>query len=92
MTRPVGPVKIRKTDVRTPEVMTARLSGAVRSEVAVVRERGDYYFVAPERLGGTRKVAADNLTDCLHYSVWEMGEKLKRRAKKAGKKRPEGKR
>lgn len=76
-TRPGGPVKIRKTCVRTPDVLTARLSGAVRAQVAVVRHRGRHFFVAPGRLGGIREVPADSLTDCLHYSVWEMGEKLK---------------
>jgi hypothetical protein len=82
MTRPVGPVKIAATDVRNRDVMTARLSGAVRAEAAAVRHKGEYYFVAPERLGGTRKVPADSLTDCMNYSVWELNEEMKRAKKK----------
>ena len=68
----------------TPDVLVASLSGAVRTRVAVVREGEEYYLVAPRRLGGTRPVAADSLTDCLHASVHEMGRKLART--KAGRK------
>lgn len=64
--------------MRTPDVLVARLSGAVRTEVATVREGGKYYFVAPKRLGGVREIPADSLTDCLHASVEEMNWTLER--------------
>lgn len=67
--------------MKTPDVMVAKLSGAVRADVAVVKHRGSHYFVAPERLGGLRRVPADSLTDCLHYCVWEMGEDMKAKGK-----------
>jgi hypothetical protein len=72
MARPVGPVKIVKTDLKADDVMVAKLSGAVNACVAVVRHKGDHYFVAPKELGGIKKVPADSLTDGLHASVREL--------------------
>ena len=76
LTRPQGPIRIEKTRVMTPEVMTAKLSGAVKVEVGVVKLGEDFYFVAPKGLGGTRMVPADSMTDCLHASVRELGKKF----------------
>lgn len=61
----------------------AKLSGAVKAEVAAVRCGKKYFVVAPPKLGGTREVPADSLTDCLHASVHAMGMKA---AKERGKK------
>lgn len=76
----MGPVRIKKTSVKTPDVMTAKLAGAMRREVAVVREGGKYYFVQdlarPEK---ARQVPADSMTDCLHASVRELNWDLERR-------------
>jgi len=83
LTRPVGPVKIRKTEVKTPDVLVAKLSGAVRAEVATVQHRGRFFVVAPERLGGVREIPADNLTDCLHAAVWQMNKSGKGRKRKS---------
>lgn len=80
LARPDGPLKIEKTELRSsdpakpPDIMVARLSGAVNAKVAVVREKGKYFFKGPKELGGTCKVPADSLTDCLNYKVWEIGE------------------
>lgn len=82
--RPKGPVRIKKVRRPNPDTLVARLSGAVRAEVAVVREKGSYYFLAPTKLGGSHEVPADSLTDCLHYSVEQMGKKI-RKEKKEGK-------
>jgi hypothetical protein len=60
----------------------ARLSGAARTKVATVRHRGKYFFVAPKKLGGIQKVAADSLTDCMNWSVAELGRHLARERKK----------
>jgi hypothetical protein len=80
MTRPVGPVKIEKTDLRSDDVMVARLSGAVSGEAAVVKHRGRFYFVPPkEGAAAAREVPADSLTDCLHASVFEMQKKARPR-------------
>lgn len=83
LVRPEGPVRISSTDMKSNEVMTANLTGAVHAKVASVRHRGKFYIVAPERLGGIQEVPADSLTDCLHASVWEMQERLKRGGKPA---------
>ena len=83
LVRPEGPVKISSTDMKSSEVMTARLSGAVRAQVASVRHRGKFYIVAPKSLGGIQEVPADSLTDCLHASVWEMQERMKHGGKAA---------
>lgn len=62
--------------MKTPDVMVARLGGAVHADVAVVRTGEKYHFVAPERLGGVQEVPADCLTDCLNWSVFEVNEKV----------------
>jgi hypothetical protein len=82
LVRPVGPAKIVRTEVRAPDVLVARLSGAVRAEVATVKCGQKYYFWAPPRLGGIQEIAADSLTDGLHAAVWNMNEKLSSRKKK----------
>lgn len=83
LVRPEGPVRIASTDMKSPEVMTASLTGAVHAKVAAVRHRGKFYIVAPARLGGIQEVPADSLTDCMHASVWEMQERVKREGKAA---------
>lgn len=80
--RPVGAVKIEKTKMVDKDVLVAKLSGAAQGTVAVVRKgEDDYHLVAPKGLGGTRKVAADSLTDGLHQAVFEMSEKAEKAAK-----------
>jgi hypothetical protein len=69
-------VKIKKTRLESKDVLRVQLAGAVRADVTAVRKGRKFFFVAPERLGGTREVPADSLTDCANYSVWEMGKKL----------------
>lgn len=66
----------------SPDVMVAQLSGATRASVAVVRHGEDHYFIAPKRLGGVRKVPADSMTDCLNYSVRELGKRMSRKKRK----------
>jgi len=82
--RPEGPIKIKSTKTastnpeKAPDVLVAKLGGAVRTEVAVVKHQGKFFFKGPENLGGLQEVPADSLTDCLNYKVWELGEKLAR--------------
>ncbi len=92
MVRPVGAVKIEKTKMIDKNVLVAKLSGAVEGTVAVVRKGEDkFHLVAPASLGGTRRVAADSLTDGLHQAVYLMGEKAeKRQAKERRKKNKRG--
>ena len=86
--RPVGAVKIEKTKMVDPNVLVAKLSGAAQGTVAVVRKgEDDYHLVAPQNLGGSRKVAADSLTDGLHQAVFDLSEKAEQRQKKEEKKR-----
>ncbi len=89
LVRPVGAVKIEKTKMVDKNVLVAKLSGAVQGTVAVVRKGEDnFHLVAPASSGGTRRVAADSLTDGLHQAVYLMGEKAeKRQAKERKKKR-----
>lgn len=86
LVRPRGPIKIEKTELKSTDgksndIMVAKLGGAVRAEVAVVREGEKYYFKGPAKLGGTTEVPADSLTDAMNYRVWELGEQA---AKKKG--------
>ena len=77
MTRPRGPVRIKRTDLVTPEVMTAQLSGAVSGQATVVKLKKKFFFIEPGKDSKAAvEVPADNLTDCLHASVWRMGAKL----------------
>jgi hypothetical protein len=76
-----GPVKIKKTALKSSDVLVAKLAGAACCEVATVRHRGKYYFVAPKKLGGVKEVPADSLTDGLHASVWDLNQKLKGKKK-----------
>jgi hypothetical protein len=85
LVRPEGPIKITKTEVlsskpgKDPDVLVARLSGAVSAKVAIVRDGNKFFFKGPKELGGTVAVPADSLTDCLNYKVWEQGEKIARK-------------
>jgi len=82
--RPEGPIKIKTTrtacskPANAPDVLVAKLGGAVNAEVTVVKHKGKFFFKGPEKLGGLEQVPADSLTDCLNYKVWELGEKIAR--------------
>lgn len=75
-------MRIECTEVAAPDVLSARLAGAVRANVAVVRHAGEHYFVAPKRLGGVRQVPADSMTDALNWTVGEMGRAIERERRK----------
>jgi hypothetical protein len=62
--------------MKTPDVLVARLGGAIRADVAVVKTGEKYHFVAPERLGGVQEVPADCLVDCLNWSIVGVNEKI----------------
>lgn len=88
LARPSGAVKIEKTRMITKDILGAKLSGASGDVTIAVVRRGpdDYHVVAPKGLGGTRKVAADSLTDGLHQAVFEITENAKeKRPDKKGK-------
>lgn len=75
--RPIGALKIERTEVVAPDVLVAEISGKVNAKVAVVREKGKYYVKAPAELGGKiEKVHAGSLTDCINYKTWEWNEEL----------------
>lgn len=76
LVRPGGPVKIEKTEILSPDVMRAQLGGAAKATVYAVREKGRYFFVAPEHLGGTQEMPAGSLTDCINWSVERLGKKI----------------
>lgn len=77
LTRPEGPVKIEESKLynsnpaKAPDILVAKLSGAVNATVAVVKERGKFFFKGP---GGIEVVPADSLTDAVNYKAWELGE------------------
>lgn len=71
-------MRIKKTSMKTPDVLVARLGGAIRATVAVVKTGEKYHFIAPKRLGGVQEVPADCLTDCLNWSILEVNEKVVR--------------
>lgn len=80
LTRPKGPVEIRKTKVLDDgQVMSAQLGGAVKAKVGIVKEGSRYFSVLPRKLGGTQEVPADSLTDALHASVDILNSKVKTR-------------
>lgn len=85
LARPLGPIKVEKTQMKSPTVLVARLSGAVNGQAAVVKHKKEFYFVPPKGYGETRKVAADYLTDGLHTAVQEMAfqKNIAKAAKKA---------
>lgn len=89
LVRPNGAVKIRCTEVRTPDVLVAKLSGAVRGEVVTVRCGERYFYVAPEKAGGgkdgIREVPADSLTDGLHSAIYDLNEEKKRQRRRSKK-------
>lgn len=73
------------------DVLVAKLSGAVKGTVAVVRKgKDDFHMVAPPELGGTRRIDADSLTDGLHQEVYDMTDKVKKRQAKEKKKKKQG--
>lgn len=78
MTRPAGPVKIKRTDMVDPDVMTAELSGAVSGQATVLKLKSKFFFIGPDKgTGEAVEVPADNLTDALHASVWRMGAEIR---------------
>lgn len=84
LARPDGPVRIEGTEMRSRDVLVARLSGAANGVVAVVRRGRRYRFVAPASMGGARTVEAVSLTDALHASVEEMSARIGGRGKGGG--------
>jgi hypothetical protein len=81
-----GPVRIKKTDVKTKDVLVARLDGPVPATVACVRTPKGYFVIAPKKLGGTMEVPADSLTDGLHAAVWTMNDEITHKNKVESKK------
>lgn len=69
-------MRIKTTSLASPDRLRAKLCGAVRADVEVVKKGKKYFFVAPKRLGGTREVPADSLTDGMNFSAWRLGEEL----------------
>ncbi len=91
LVRPVGAVKIEKTEMVGENVLMATLSGAVQGTVAVVRKApDDYHVVPPNGVGDPQKVPADSLTDGLHQVVFEMGENVEKARRKSLKKKNRG--
>lgn len=88
LTRPQGPVEIRKTEVLDDgQVMRAQLGGAVKAKVGIVKEGSRYFSVLPRKLGGTQEIPADSLTDALHASVDILNSKMKPKGRpKSGRK------
>lgn len=61
----------------SPDVMVAKMGGAVSCEVAVTKLNGKFFVKAPAALGGkVEKVPADTLTDCINYKAWEWNQQL----------------
>ena len=76
----MGPIKIVKTDVKSPDLMVAKLSGALSGSVATVKVGKKFYLVTQD--GKAREIPADSHTDCLNHSIWEMNETLKKGKRK----------
>jgi hypothetical protein len=76
----VGPIRVKKSDMKTPDLLVAKLSGARNETVATVKLGKKYFFVTED--GKAREVPADSHTDCLNYSVWEMNQEIKKRKRK----------
>lgn len=72
-------MKIKKSDLRTPDLLVARLSGARSGQVATVKLGNKFYFVTDD--GKAREVPADSHTDCLNYSVWEINREIRKSRK-----------
>src|SRR3990170_7667678 len=84
LVRPSGPVRIEKTKVISPDVLMAKLSGALDFTISIVRRGEDFYVALPPSMGGgVRRVKADSLTDGLHQTVHEMNGKIKKSEKKS---------
>ena len=71
--RPEGPVTVQWSEY-DGDICYARLGGAVRAGIVIVRDKGKYWFVGPDRLGGIQRVPADSLTDALHFCAEVLGE------------------
>ena len=73
----MGPLKIERTEVVSPDILVADLGGAVHARVAVVKEKGKFFVKAPQELGGKlEQVPAASLTDCLNYKAWEWNKEI----------------
>lgn len=83
--RPDGRLQIDSTHMASKDVLVAKLSGAYSGTVAAVRVGKKYYLTAPKKLGGTRVVPADSLTDCLNYEIGEIGKELGKKSKSSKK-------
>lgn len=77
-----GPIKIKSTRVKSPDVLVARLSGSVNAKVAVVRIGRKFYFKGPKVMGGICEVPAGYLTDALNYKVWESNLEIQKKKAK----------
>lgn len=88
LARPQGAIKVEKTRMKGPDVLVAKLSGAVSGQAAVVKYKKDFYFVPPKGHGETRKVPADYLTDGLHTGVLEMEVMREMKAAKPAPRKP----
>lgn len=66
--------------MKSPDLMVAKLSGAMSGSVATVKVGKKFYLVTQD--GKAREVPADSHTDCLNYSIWEMNESLKKNGKR----------
>lgn len=77
-----GPIKIKQTRILSPDVMVAKLGGAVNAKVAIVKHEGKFYFKGPAALGGITEVPADYLTDAVNYKVWELNHQMTKKKKK----------
>ncbi len=64
------------------DCLVADVEGRASGSVAVMREKGRYFYVAPEKLGGTHEVVAYSLTDGLNWSVKVAGRHLDRKARR----------
>lgn len=80
--RPKGPVRIKKTRLKSDDVLVAKLSGAVQCQVATVKVGRKYFFVGPKKLGGVREVPADSLTDGLHASIRSINRDMRKKPAK----------
>ena len=86
LVRPSGPVRIEKTKVISPDVLMAKLSGALDVTISIVSRGEDFYIALPPSMGGgVRRVKADSLTDGLHQTVHEMNGKIEKSEKKVPK-------
>lgn len=81
-----GPLRIKETDVMSPDVLRAKLSGPEGGVAAIVKDKNRFYYVSPDKK--VREIPADTLTDGLHAAVWIRNEELKAKKKLPHAKRP----